>query len=350
MNILINRTDAIGDTLLSIPLGLLIKLKFPQAKIGFIVSPRSYDLIQLVEGIDSLYLLDPKDKHKNKWQKYGEIFEDFCPDQYFHLGGDFTPTAFSFFKRIPFRGGLVSKIPSFLFLNRGLRQSRSQVEKHESVYNMDLAKPLGIDIDDSLLDKFKNELSPRFQLHRDQVDSIVSELPLEGKRPLLIHPGMSGHTLNWPNEDYGELANRLNDKYAKDYKIVVSFTPGDLAYVEGMKSAMNEQTLRNTYFLDGSKKGLIHYTHVLAGAALFIGPSTGTTHMANALRVKQVALYSPIKVQSEKRWGPFYRDERVRVFCPTENSFKKWGEDKCMATVSIDDVFEACEELLRIPE
>lgn len=347
MKILINRTDAIGDTLLSIPLGRLIKYYHPEAKIAFILSHRSADLVDLCEGVDQVFTLDTKASRSNKWQQCSDFFNEFHPDYYFHLGGDFTPSAYAFFKRIPFRGGLVSKIPSFLFLNQGVRQSRSQVTKHESEYNMDLAAPMGITWNTKFIEENARMLAPFFELDQQRRTRVQSErFDFEHRKLIFIHPGMSGHTLNWPNESYGKLANLLHERFGPTHKIVVSYTPSDLPYVEGMKSAMNDQTLQDTLFFDGSVHGLVDFTYALSLADLFIGPSTGTTHMANAMRIKQVALYSPIKVQSEKRWGPFFRDGNVVVLCPTAEDLLQYGEEKVMATISLDEVFGHCCDLL----
>ncbi len=340
MRILINRTDAIGDTLLSIPLGRLIKLRHPQAIIGFIVSPRSADLIPLCEGVDQVYVLNPKMPSSEKKKTCRDAFNDFKPTHFFHMGGDFTPMAVAFWKRIPFRGGLVSKLPTFFYLNKGVRQSRSQVDKHESAYNMDLAFPMGISWSEEDLKMYSDLLSPKFIL--DELKRIKlkeDSLSFAGKKLIYIHPGMSGHTLNWPNEFYGELANKLYKEFHATHQLIVSYTPSDLPYVEGMKKSMKEEVINNTFFFDGSLKGLVNFTYCLSLADLFIGPSTGTTHMANALRLKQVALYSPIKVQSEKRWGPFYRDDKVEVFSP------EMGMD--MNSISVEDIYQACSRLIK---
>ena len=340
MKVLINRTDAIGDTLLSIPLGRFIKYHYPEAEICFIVSPRSNDLIPLCVGVDRVFTLNPKDSKSEKKAICNQIIDDYKPTHFFHLGGDFTPIICAFWKRIPFRGGLVSKLPTFFYLNRGVRQSRSQVEKHESEYNLDLAAPMNLSWDQAFLENHRDELSPKFVLEESKRNEVKAELEshLQGRKALFIHPGMSGHTLNWPNEYYGELANRLYDEFRETHKVVVSFTPSDLPYVEGMKASLRPEVLDDIYFFDGSVSGLVHFTYILSCADLFIGPSTGTTHMANALRLKQVALYSPIKVQSEKRWGPFFRGKIVDVFSPATES---------MSSISVEEVFQSIKNLIK---
>ncbi len=93
---------------------------------------------------------------------------------------------------------------------------------------------------------------------------------------------------------------------------------------------------------------------VLSNADLFVGPSTGTTHLANVLGVKIVTVYSPIKVQTSLRWGPFFRDtETVRVVVPDVvcgEKFQCAGTSclyyECMEKVEVDEVFESAKQLL----
>ena len=93
---------------------------------------------------------------------------------------------------------------------------------------------------------------------------------------------------------------------------------------------------------------------VLSNAALFVGPSTGTTHLANILGVKVVTIYSPIKVQTSLRWGPFFRSpEKVRVVVPDVvcgEKFQCAGSSclyyECMGKIEVDEVFESIQELM----
>ena len=91
---------------------------------------------------------------------------------------------------------------------------------------------------------------------------------------------------------------------------------------------------------------------VLANAFLFVGPNTGMTHLANIMGVNVVAIYSPIKVQSSLRWGPFYRD-KVQVVAPDVvcgEKFECAGSSclyyECMGKVEVDEVFEAVQKFL----
>lgn len=322
--VLINRTDAIGDTILTTPLARAIKKYRCDYKTILLVSERSGDLIKLCEGVDEVFVLKSSYSLLKKYKIFKSIHSKYELCYYFHLGGSFIPTFFSFIYKIKYRSGILSKIWSYLFLNCGIRQSRSQVTKHEVGYNLEFLSVLGVELE-AIKD---SDFAPQMTL-QSNFESI-------SHRPyIVIHPGMTGHTLNWPMKSYAELIIKVYKKYSEVIEIFVSYTPSDLIYINELKKYLDKEVI----YFDGSKKGLIHFAHVLKEARLFIGPSTGTTHMANALNTPQVAIYSPIKVQSSKRWGPVRRNENVAVFSPDDESC-------VMSDILVDNVFKATDEIL----
>lgn len=341
MKVLINRTDAIGDTLLSTPVAKIIKEKYPEAKVAFIVSPRSGDLIKLCEGIDEVFIFDPKASKTDQTRILNEIFISFPPDSFFHLGGSFAPTKLAWKKGISIRGGLKSKLASFFLLNKGVRQKRTHEGKHESLFNMEILAPLGI------IPKLENwnNYTPKLKIDQSLQKKIKDELSLT-KKLVIIHPGMSGHTLNWSSENYGKLLKCFVDSKLP-VQLLISFTPSDAPYLEGLRNFLtqNKETEKEVSLFDGSKKGLIHFAHLLSLADLFVGPSTGTTHMANALNVPQIGIYSPIAAQSKERWGPYRQDQSVIIFNP--ESASSCADQDCMNTIEVMDVFDACKHLLK---
>lgn len=353
MKVLINRTDAIGDCLLSTPLARLWKEKHPDAHITFLVSPRMGDLIKLCEGVDDVLVFDPKWSLYKKVSFLKKAFKENRWSHFIHLGGSFFPTFFAFLKGVPQRGGLRSKIFSFLFLNKGLRQSRSIVAMHESNYNMALGAPFNIHFN---YDK-RSSYCPKINITDEQAkeELIISRLPRDRKL-ILIHPGMSGHTLNWSSRNYGRLIERLHQNLGEEYHFVVSFTPSDEAYLVGLRDYLSQNSHLESFvsFYDGSVRGLIAFTCLLKNACLFVGPSTGTTHLANALGVPQIGIYSPIKVQSVLRWGPFERNNQVKILVPDVVC----GESKtcagpscpyyeCMSKIEVAQAFKAAMDILK---
>ena len=363
MKIVINRSDAIGDTLLTLPMANLIKKEMPDANLVFICTPLTAPLFENHHLVDDVWVLDTKKNKVSQFHSLVKRFKGFRPDAYFYVGGSHSASLAAMFTGVPFRGGLISRWPSFVALNKGVRQSRSMVVMHEAEYNLNLLKPLGLhySADD------RNEMSKNLiSLSEDEKGKIKEKFELElkdagldhQKEYVVIHPGMSGHTLNWSSRNYARLLNRIDAAFPKQYNFIISHTPSDQPYLSGFRDHLSQEKLSHlqeqVYFLDGTVHGMRYSLGVFSGSKLFIGPSTGPTHMANALGVAQVGIYSPIKVQSALRWGPLIRnDERVKVVVPDvvcgevkQCSGKACPYYECMGKVEVETVFNKAFELL----
>ena len=175
---------------------------------------------------------------------------------------------------------------------------------------------------------------------------------------IVIHPGMSGHTVNWPSLYYGRLAVLLEQRYPGSYAYVFGHTPSDEVHMAPIREYLdrkeNQKYLERVFFFDGSRKGLRHYMGLISQASCVVAPSTGITHIANALGVGQIGLYGPIEVQSVRRWGPCRRGDRVKVFvpevsCPEYSSCRgiRCVEYDCMERITPERIVEEMESILK---
>lgn len=363
MKFLINRTDAIGDTVLSLPVAQLIKEKFPSAKIAFLVSPISHDIFLSHPYVDEVIVFNKNENFAKKLKSLKTIFNNYGPDHYLYMGGSHLVSAYAKLKNIKFRGGLVSRLASFLFLNHGVRQKRSMVSMHETDYNLHLLAPLGIEYPTA----HKNKYAPVIKLGDEEkmraYDEFNTTLKEEGfdciKPKIFIHPGMTGHTLNWSSRNYARLIKKLDTKFPDKYQYIISHTPSDEAFLIGFREFFSQSENLNIskkiYYFNGALKGLRNYICVLSKAKLFVGPSTGTLHLAHTLKVACVGIYSPIRVQSSLRWGPFNRKnkEKTRVVVPDvicgEQSKcieKQCPYYKCMDKIEVEDIIKEMIPLL----
>lgn len=354
MKVLINRSDAIGDSILTSSMAKMIKDKFPNAEITFLISSKSADLFKNHPYIDQVRIYHRNARFYLKIREILRIFREVKPTHYFYVGGGYLPNFVAWLRLVDFRGGLKSRWHTYLFLNQGVRQKRSMVTMHEMEYNLNLLAPMGIEYNY----QDKKKFSPEINLSQDEVDeafrSFEKELIKEGIEPghkmIFIHPGMTGHTLNWAPRNYGRLITKLEQKFPDKFLYVISYTPSDNAYLIGVKEILsrkeNEKLAKRVYFFNGIKQGLRHYMGVLSRASLFVGPSTGTTHIAAVLGVPVVSLYSPIKVQSALRWGPISRQpEKLKLLVPdvicgevSKCAARECPYYECMGKIEVEDV------------
>lgn len=360
--ILLNRSDALGDNILTMPMLEAIKEDDPKAHVAVIISALSVDLYLNHPNIDKIFVYHRKAYFFTRFLQLWRAFREFSPNHYLFVGGDHLASFVAFLRRVPFRGGLVSRWPSFLFLNKGVRQRRSVVAMHESEYNLELLRPLGIEYHYTQRHKFRPQVRLDEDEKRKAYDEFLSELQNQGKKTdaemIFIHPGMNGHTLNWSSRNYGRFILRLERHFPGRFLFVISYTPSDTSYLEGLKDHFSQMSSHvpdeRVVFFNGAVHGLRHYMCVLSQAQLFVGPSTGTTHIANTLGVKTIALYSPIRVQSNLRWGPFDdRPSHLKVLVPDVVC----GQTKycagqscpyyeCMAKIEVEDVIKTVQQLM----
>lgn len=356
MKVLISRTDAIGDCLLTMPMAQLIKENFPDAHVTFLVSPLTQDLFIDQPYIDEVLVYPKKSTIFTRFIFLWRHLNRKKITHYFFVGGDKFPSFMAYLKGISFRGGLVAKFSQMLWLNRGVRQKRSLVEMHESDYNLHLLKPMGIEYNYRLRD----HLVPQIKLNQNEVEEAWVDLAklMDSEQKdlmeecIIFHPGMTGHTLNWPSRNYIRLITRIEKDFPKRFSFLISFTKVDESYLNGAREEIEQSHynfVRNrVYFFDGAVKGLRHYMKILSKASLFIGPSTGTTHMAHALGRKIVTIYSPIKVQSSQRWGPYLQNSSsVTVMTPEvvcgeqfQCILEKCPYYECMGKIEVDTIYD----------
>lgn len=372
--IVVNRTDAIGDTVLTLPMLRALKEEKPDSRLIFLVSQKSQDLTEVCCDIDEVWCLD---RNLSFWSQFLFLHRKFKAtqvDAYFYVGGSHLPSFFAWLSSVAFIGGLKSKWPSFLFLRNGQRQKRAFVSMHEAEYNIILLKDYlddhnfiskkfipQIELSQELIKKNLDDFYQKISSHFSQsLDEIKSEL--KDKKWLLVHPGMTGHTLNWPMKSYARLVFNLYQDRRESFLFIVSYTPSDQVYIDELKfeldrlmkaGPLREDEQMKIYFFNGAEHGLVYYMSLLKHVSAFIGPSTGTTHLASLLEVPLLAIYSPIKVQSALRWGPYIRTDQTHVLTPDVicgEIYKCAGSDcpyfECMPKLEIEKVTDLLHETI----
>lgn len=189
-----------------------------------------------------------------------------------------------FWVRIPWRIGVLSQWHSYLFLNRGVRQKRSECLFHEMEYNNRLV--------------YEGFGESQIQNISALVLKNSGELPVVIDSPfIIVHPGMGGSALNWPMEHYRDLISLVSSRF----KVVVTGTQADRFIVEPLKQALSDNM--NILWLSEKLSGR-ELINLASQARALVAPSTGVVHIAASLAIPTIGLYSSVKVESAQRWGP----------------------------------------------
>ncbi len=286
--ILIVRADRMGDVILSTPSFEYLKESVPNAEIYFWIQPQYHCILKSKMNNNRFVWMNPKD---SLWV-WASALRKFQFDAVIHLQSQRKIAWATRLAGIPFRVGPLSKPHSFFCYNQGLRQKRSQVEKHEAEYNIDLVQRLlGV----PPLKSYQTNLSIT-ESSRKSAAEFLGHAKFDKGEFGLIHPGMGGSALNWPLDKYKKLVSEL---VKKEMPVLVTLGPQD-------------DSIRDIFDRLGA---IVCPSHELGNlgvlAALIeaskwvVAPSTGPLHLAVALSKPVVTFFPEIRVQSVHRWGPF---------------------------------------------
>ncbi len=310
--ILIVRPDRIGDVLLSTPVIAALKQHYPNARITLMTREFVRHAVENIPGVDEWMAYEPDGRHKGIKGFFALIREvrlkDFRIALVLH--SHFKLAAAIYGAGVRYRIGPFSKPHSYLFFNRGLRQKRSHVEMHEADYNLQLLRRLGIR---ALTRQYPLQVSIEESTKVEVAEWLKNAGMPEGDM-IVVHPGMGGSALNWPETHYSDLILAL----AKEGKnVVVTGGPTELHLLERIEKSLGKYSNRIVFFKNRGERRLDFLIGILDRAKVVVAPSTGPMHLAVALNKPVVTFFPPIRVQSAIRWGPYTpSDERASILVP----------------------------------
>ncbi len=359
--ILVVRGDKIGDVILITPTLKALRSIQPKAKISVCVRSAVKDVLKGNPNVSELLVFEELDRGgilglfrmvlamRRKRYQVSVIMQ-----------GNFRIAFATFLAGIPFRIGGLSKWWSWIFLNMGIRQNRSNVEMHEADYNLQLLRDLGVVVAHH---RYRPEITVD-PAQKIRVASIFEEKNISSNFPLVaIHPGMAGSALNWPEKYYVQLGRRL----VRKYNILITGGPDekdlvDRVYekIEQVHSYESGTPVLSKYL---GTESLGEFIAVISSCDAIVVPSTGPMHIAVGVGTRVVTLFSPIRVQSGMRWGPYgishgtnlgvSSQDKSTILVPDVNcaeGFKCAGASciyySCMPRISIEDVEVQLDVLL----
>ena len=159
------------------------------------------------------------------------------------------------------------------------------------------------------------------------------------KRIIAIAPGSKWESKVWKEEHFVDVTSRLVGKHGV-YPVVFG-GPEDRPKGERILSAIG--TGSNAAGELNVRNGAAAMRH----AALFLGNDTGTMHMAAAAGAVCVAVFAAIDFPG--RWYPFgegHKVFRAAVECEGCHTPDCFNGHLCLRSVTPDEVFDACDEIL----
>ncbi len=334
LNILLVRTDRLGDVVLSLPLAEIIKQHFPESKITFLVRDYTRALVEDNPFVDEIITL-PIVNGKINTKKITEELKKKNYDWGIVIYPTFEIALMLFRAGIKNRVGTGYRWYSFLF-NKKIYEHRRRGDKHELEYNVNLLKLLGINKEIN-----RNNVSFNIQVSSksdEKIDRYFKEKGIDNDLPkVIIHPGSGGSAVDWPFSHFKELVDTL----AQRLNINILIT-GNKNEKELCEKLMNDKTINTAGEFD-----LSELIALINRSDLLVANSTGPIHIAAALGKHVIGFYPKIDECAPRRWGP-YTNKSV-VFTPEiecSNCTRKQCEElNCMASISPKSIVESIESI-----
>lgn len=332
--ILIFRPDMIGDVVMATPVIKTARENFPDAHIAVVVSEFTKDIVTKNPYLDEVIVV--------KGVGFANLIWDLATirsiknkhyDLAIVLFSALSCNFFAFLAGVPHRIGYGDRGSEFLLTKSLMLGDYKQRNRHMVDINLDLLRAIGAEIGDrelhvSIHTDSEERARSFFEDNNLGCDDIV----------VMLHPGSTRPYQRWPVDKFASLADRLIDEL--EVKVIFLSGPKDGELVKDVIGRMQHPTII------AAGLALKDAISLIKRCDLFIGNSTGTTHIAEvvgALTVMIVGFLS--SADSPLIWGPWL-DTSIVVSkdlgckdCVTADC----REYPCMRDIPVEDVFKAAE-------
>ena len=325
-NILISRTDSIGDVVLTLPMAGVIKEHYPNSKIFFLGRTYTKPIVSCSNYVDEFVNYDDLSSKDIEKQVY--LINQLNIDAAIHVFP--KKEIASLFKKsnVKYRIGTSHRMYHILTCNKLVNFSRKKSELHESQLNLKLLSGINIESNKSL-----DELALLNEFNLiEKLPKNLSSLISEKKKNIIFHPKSKGSAVEWGVENFNKLAELLP---LKDYNIFITGTKEEGQLIES--SLIKKENIFN---LTG-KMNLNELVLFISKVDILLACSTGPLHIAASTGVNALGVFSNRRPIHPGRWRPIGR--RVKVF--TYNKESNINIDDQMKLISPSEIFNYIKTL-----
>ncbi len=161
--------------------------------------------------------------------------------------------------------------------------------------------------------------------------------PVDGRRPVLVHPGAAFGAKRWPPTRFAAVARALD---SAEHPVLVT---GSVAEAGLARDVAARAGLPPDRVLAG-RTGLDRLAQLVAHAALVVCGDTGVAHLASAFGTASVVLFGPAPAE---RWGPPAGPHTVLTDAAARRGDAFADDpDPALLAVGVADVVRAASALL----
>lgn len=285
-NILISRTDGIGDVVLTLPVAAALREAYPEATIQFLGRSYTAPVVAACQNIDRFVNWDEAGESA---QKQAAFIKATQADTVIHVFPRKEVIISAYTAGCATRIGTGRRLHTFLRVNKRLWFSRKGSNAHEAQLNLQMLEPLGIHAakDDASI------ASSYGLVVQTGVPAIAQEF-CQSDFTLLLHPKSHGSALEWPLAAFAELIELLTQA-----GVTVGITG-----TAKERELMGAQLPWNRVHDFGGRLSLEELMATIAHCNGLVAASTGPLHLAAAFGIHALGLYSPQRPIFPQRWRP----------------------------------------------
>jgi len=325
-NILISRTDSIGDVLLALPMAGVLKELFPECKILFLGRDYTKVIIDSCEHVDRFISWD--DFLKLDEKEAIRQMKSLKADVIVHVFPRKTIAELAKKAEIPLRIGTSSRNFHWNTCNRMVVLSRRRSTYHEAQLNLKLLKTFGAK------KKFDLKEIPKYYGFSKikPVDAKLKTLLDTHKFNLIIHPCSKGSAREWGMKNFQNLLEIIPKE---KFRVFITGTEE-----EGMISRpFLIDKFPEVVDLTG-KLSITELVSFISVADGLLAASTGPLHIAASLGKPAIGLYSPMRPIHPGRWAPV--GEKAAFIVKDKYCSKCRSKDtcECIESITPEEVLE----------
>ena len=328
MKVLIVRPDGIGDVLLSLPVATQLRHLVPDVRVEFLTSPTVAPLLDQhpdVDDVRTIRLTDPLAELRGAFLRGIEVAVFLKPFRRLMWA--------AWLARVPIRIATGYRWYSLL-ANRRIYEHRSEFSKHESEYNVEMLRGLGLS---------PHKVQPPTLFVTEQERKIGASYWANLPSPrVVVHPG-GFSARRWRPEYYRDLAVELAQA---GYGVIL--TGSELENKQFESKVLSTTNIPTQIKNCMGQLSLRQLMAVIAHAHVVVSGATGPAHMAAALGIPTVSLFDPRRNNLPVRWKPLGTGVVLRPDVPTCD--KCIGEAcsfwDCLDRLAVDNVMVAIRQVI----
>ncbi len=294
---LVARIDRIGDTVLATPIPRELKRSFPGCEVSVLIRSYTRDIFEGNPHVDNILVWDDFGKGLKKIMDLGHFLRYFRFTDIFMLLPNETLAYASVIGGIKRKFGTSRKPYHFLTRTKTLTRGDDASVKSEAAWCLEFVKAAGGSVAGDATEIHLTDDE------RIRISDIRKTLAPNGEKITGVHITSGGSAPNMPPEEYLKLISALSEKEGIKVVVTDNQLPDGISLPDAIPMPNKEKTLR---------EAILNF----AALDLLISSSTGTMHIAAALKVETLSLFCPLPACTPSLWGPVGNKARFILPAP----------------------------------